>query len=344
MRAAVFHQPGSPLTIEDRQAPSPGPHEVVLRVAYCGICGSDLHATEPNPFPLDRGTILGHEFSGVVARSGVADFTAGDRVIALPLRQCDDCLARGTGCKDGLGILCPRNRIIGMSEPVGGGYAEYVSVPAAQLVRVPDSLDLRRAALTEPLAVGLHAVAAAGSLLGARVLVIGAGPIGLAVTIFAGLAGARGIAVSELGAERRTRAEVLGAVGIDPTAEPLGPIAERALGGPPDLIFECVGAPGVLRQVMDLAPLRGRIIVVGVCRQADAIMPRVGIRKELSLRFVLGYDRAEFELVLDLLAQGRIDADTLISGVIALDAVPAMFEALRRPGPHAKVLIQPSLT
>lgn len=341
MRAAVFHQPGSPLTIEDRQAPIAGPHEVVVAVAYCGICGSDLHASEPNPFPLDRGTILGHEFSGVVARSGSSAFAPGDRVIALPLRQCDDCLALGTGCKDGLGILCPRNRVIGMSEAVGGGYAEYVSVPAAQLVRVPDGLDLRLAALTEPLAVGLHAVAAAESLLGARVLVIGAGPIGLAVTIFTRLAGARAVAVSELGAERRARAVALGAVGIDPAAEALAGAADRTLGGSPDLIFECVGAPSVLRQVMDVAPIRGRIIVVGVCRQEDTIMPRVGIRKELGLRFVLGYDRDEFELVLALLAQRRIDAEALISGVIGLDAVPAMFEALRHPGPHVKVLIDP---
>ncbi len=108
------------------------------------------------------------------------------------------------------------------------------------------------------------------------------------------------------------------------------------------MIFECVGVRGVLRQAIDTAPLQGRIVVVGVCRQEDTILPRVAIRKELSLRFVLGYDRREFEMVLGMLADGRIQAGHLITGVIGLDALPAMFESLRHPGPHAKVLIDPS--
>jgi threonine dehydrogenase-like Zn-dependent dehydrogenase len=119
----------------------------------------------------------------------------------------------------------------------------------------------------------------------------------------------------------------------------LGAVAEAT--ADPDIIFECVGAPGLLRMCMESAPLHGRIIVVGVCRQEDAILPRVAIRKELSLQFVLGYSREEFALVLDLLASGRIDATPLITGVIGLDALPVTFESLRRPGAHAKVLIDP---
>jgi (R,R)-butanediol dehydrogenase / meso-butanediol dehydrogenase / diacetyl reductase len=327
MRAAVFHGEGQRLAIEDRQLPVARPGDIVIRVAYCGICGSDLHATEPSAVPLERGTILGHEYSGIVTESRSDAFQPGDRVVGLPLQECDDCRASGTGCRDRLGILCGRNRIIGMSEAVPGGYAEYVRMPAHHALKVPDGLDLRLAALTEPLAVGAHAVNAAGGLLGRRVSVIGAGPIGLAVILFARAAGAREVAVREISQARRDLAVRFGAV-----TEP---------GGEPDIIFECVGAPGLLRLCMEAAPLHGRIIVVGVCRQEDTILPRVAIRKELSFQFVLGYTREEFALVLDLLATGRIDAAPLITGVIGLDTLPDMFEALRVPGIHAKVLIDP---
>ena len=334
MRAAVFQQEGQPLRIEDRQTPIAQPGDIVLQVAYCGICGSDLHATEPSPTPLEPGTILGHEYAGVVTQSASPDFAPGDRVIGLPLRECDDCRPSGTGCRDRLGIHCPRNRIIGLAAAVPGGYAEYLAMPAHHAIKVPDGLDLKLAALTEPLAVGAHAVRAAGSLLGARVLILGAGPIGLAVTLFARAAGARQVIVSEPGDSRRALAARLGAETVT---------AVEALTGPaPDLIFECVGVPGLLQLCMERAPLHGRIIVVGVCRVEDMIRPRVAIRKELTIQFVLGYTRDEFALVLDMLANGQIDAAPLITGVIGLDAVPAMFEALRRPGPHAKVLIDPA--
>lgn len=335
MRAAVFHREGQPLVIEDRQSPTAGPGEIVLKVAYCGICGSDLHATEPSPFPLEAGTVLGHEYSGVVTQSGSDRFRPGDRVIGLPLQECDDCRPSGTGCRDRLGILCGRNRIIGLSAGVPGGYAEYLRMPAHHALKVPDGLDLKLAALTEPLAVGLHAVRAVGGVLGKRVLVIGAGPIGLSVILFARAGGAREVVVSEPSPARRDLAVRCGARAGEPAA--FAAIA----GGPPDVIFECVGVPGVLRMCLDVAPLHGQIVVVGVCRTEDTILPRVAIRKELSLRFVLGYDAAEFGMVLDLLAAGRIDAAPLVTGVIGLEEVPAMFESLRRPGPHAKVLIAP---
>src|SRR4051812_42954142 len=173
MRAAVFHREGQPLVIEDRQTPTARPGDIVMQVAYCGICGSDLHATEPSPTPLEPGTILGHEFSGVVVESASDGFAHGDRVIGLPLQECDECRPLGTGCRDRLGILCGRNRIIGMSAAVPGAYAEYLRMPAHHALKVPAELDLRQAALTEPLAVGAHAARMAGNLLGARVLVIG---------------------------------------------------------------------------------------------------------------------------------------------------------------------------
>jgi 2-desacetyl-2-hydroxyethyl bacteriochlorophyllide A dehydrogenase len=333
MRAAVFHGPGERLSIEDRQMPVARAGDVVLRVAYCGICGSDLHATEPSPTVLEAGTVPGHEYSGTVTESASPDFSPGDRVIGLPLQECDECRPSGQGCRDRLGILCPRNRIIGLNAATPGAYAEYLRMPAHHALKIPDGLDLKHAALTEPLAVGAHAVRAAGEMLGARVLVLGAGPIGLAVTMLARIAGAGEIVVSEPTAGRRAKAAAPGAIVVDPAV---------TRPGPAEVVFDCVGVPGTLRQCIDFAPLHGRIIVVGVCRGEDTILPRVALRKELSIRFVPGYTRAEFAMVLEMLAAGRIDAEPLITGVIGLDETPAMFEALRKPGDHAKVLIDPS--
>ena len=337
MRAAVFPGVGQKLVIEDRQRPTAGPGELVIKVAYCGICGSDIHGTEDSPFVLPPGVVLGHEFSGEVVESGAPDWRPGDRVIGVPLAECEDCRPLGE-CRDRLGIYCPRTRIVGLSPAAPGGYAEFVSLGARHALRVPAAVDLRHAALAEPLAVGAHAVRAAGPLLGARVLIIGAGPIGLAVLQFARTAGAGEIIVSERDPERRARAASLGAHTILDPANLAATCAET----PPGVVFECAGAPGLIRQCMDFAAVRGRIVVVGVYRHEDAIMPRVGIRKELRLQFVLGYVAEDFRLVLDMLADGRVQAGPMITAVIGLDEVPEIFESLRQPNPHAKVLIDPS--
>ncbi len=343
MRAAVFHDVGEKLAIEDRQRPTAEPGELVLNIAFAGICGSDLHATEKSLVPLEPGTVLGHEFAGEVIESASPDWRAGDRVIGVPLRECDACRPLGR-CKDGLGILCANSRIIGLSAAVPGAFAEYVRLGAGHALRVPDGVGLKTAALAEPLAVGAHAVRLAGALYGARVLVVGAGPIGLAVTAFARFAGAREVAVSEIDPTRRERAVTLGAtVLLDPTTGAIGPAFAAAAGGAPEVIFECVGVPGLLQSCMELAPIHGRIVVVGVNRNEDTILPRVGIRKELSIRFALGYQHEDFSLVLGLMEAGRIEADALVSSVIGFAELPDMFERLRRPNPHAKVLIDPSL-
>ena len=342
MRAAVFHGVGEKLTIEDRQRPAAEEGQLVVRVAFVGICGSDIHATEKSLVPLEPGTVLGHEFAGEVVESGSAEWQVGDRVIGVPLQECDECRPLGQ-CKEGIGILCAKSRIIGMSAAVPGAYAEYVRLGARHALHVPEGISLRTAALTEPLAVGAHAVRLAGSLYGRKVLVIGAGPIGLAVIAFAHLAGASRIVVSEIDATRRERAGDFGAtLRLDPSSEPIGVAFNRSNDGAPDVIFECVGAPGLLRECMDLAPVHGRIVVVGVNRSEDVILPRVAIRKELSVQFVLGYQREDFALVLDMLATGRIDPEGMITNVIGFAELPDMFERLRRPNPDAKVLIDPS--
>lgn len=340
VRAAVFRAVGKPLSLEERQRPRAASGEIVVKVAFSGICGSDLHATEPSLVPLEPGTILGHEFSGLVAESTVPEWAPGDRVIGLPLRECDECRVIGS-CREDLGILCPRNRIVGMSEAVPGAYAEFVRLGARHALRVPETISLQAAALAEPLAVGAHAIRMAGSLTGRHVAIVGAGPIGLAAIIFAQYAGARSITVSEIDPAKRARALQFGATSvIDPAAENLRDVLVRR--GLPEVIFECVGLPGLLQDCIAMAPVRGRIVVVGVNRGEEVILPRVAIRKELSLQFVLGYQKEDFTLVLDLMAKGSIDAQMLITRIISLDDLPATFEQLRHPGPYGKVLIDPS--
>ena len=342
MRVIEFSEPGQLLRVEHRAPPVARAGEVVLQVAYCGICGSDIHATEASASQVARGTVLGHEFSGVVVQSGDPAWTPGDRAIGVPLQPCDDCRTIGS-CRDGLGILCPRNRIVGMSPEAPGAYAEQVRIGARQLLRVPDSVGLDAAALAEPLAVGAHAVRRAGSLLGRRVLVVGAGPIGLATTAFAAQAGARDVIVSEIDQARRERAARLGATGmINPAAVSVADAFRAMAGSAPEVVFECVGVPGVLAQCIDLAGLRGQIVIVGVCRHEDRILPRAAIRKELSLNFVLGYTDEDFRLSLDLLTSPRFDAGAMITARIGFEELPAMFEELRHPNPHGKVLLEPS--
>ncbi len=342
MRALEFTETGQPLRIVERPRPEVSAGEVVVKVAFCGICGSDVHATEASASQVGRGTVLGHEFSGEVVASGDPAWTPGQRVIGIPLKPCDDCQSLGA-CKDGLGILCPRNRIIGLAPDVPGGYAEYVAVGARQLLAVPEGVALDAAALAEPLAVGAHAVRLAGSLLGRRVLVIGAGPIGLATAAFAQRAGARDVVISEIDSERRARAGSHGATAlIDPGAGPVGEAFAKLTGGPPEVVFECVGVPGLLSQCIALAAVRGRIVVVGVCRHDDTILPRAAIRKELLLQFVLGYTEADFHLALDLLRSPRFDANAMISSRVSFEDLPEVFESLRHPNPHGKVLLDPA--
>lgn len=342
MRALVFDGPDRPLRLEERPPPEAGPGEVIVKVAYCGVCGSDLHGTEPGPFQLPPGVVLGHEFAGEVAESAAQGIAVGDRVIGVPLAPCADCGDVAGACRDGLGILCPQTRIVGLAPSAPGAYADYVRLGAPQILPVPQDLPLDAAALAEPLAVGAHAVGLAGPPLGRRVLVQGAGPIGLATIAFAQAAGAGRIVVSEIDPVRRERAAAFGATAqVDPRADDLAAAFQAAAGGPPETIFECVGVPGMLRASIDLAAVRGRIVVVGVVRQEDSLLPRIAIRKELSLQFALGYVPRDFTLALDLLAKRPSLAAAMITARVGFAELPDLFEALRRPNPHGKVLLQP---
>jgi (R,R)-butanediol dehydrogenase/meso-butanediol dehydrogenase/diacetyl reductase len=205
---------------------------------------------------------------------------------------------------------------------------------------LPDSVSFREGALVEPLAVGLHAVDMAKMARGATVLVIGAGPVGLATMLWAKFLGARHVIVSERAAIRREMAARFGATdAIDP-GQPLSPQVQKIAGKDADVIFECVGVPGLLMSVMAEAPRGGRIVVAGVCQQPDTIMPLIGIMKELEIQFVLGYRPADFDYVIAMIAADRIDVAHMVTDIIDLDGLPAAFEALRKPSHQCKVMLE----
>ena len=344
MKAAVFHELGKPLAIETVATPQAGPGELVLKVHYCGICGSDLHATHPGAFVVPDGTILGHEFAGEIVESAVPGWKVGEMVTALPNNACTDCRAAGLGsCKDDLGILCPRNTLTGFHPSAQGAYAEYIKVSAKEALRLPSAVKSREGATAEPLAVGLHAVTKGKVAMGDRVLVLGGGPIGLAVAVFAKLAGARDVILSEYAPARREAAGAMGATAvIDPAKEEIGPAFLARAGAAPDIIFDCVGAPGTIQTCVDLSRPFGRMVVVGVCMIEDKLLPMSAIFKELNMQFVLGYGRPDWRLVLDLLDSGRVDPRPMITDEISLEQLPSGFEALRKPSTQIKVLVRPN--
>jgi (R,R)-butanediol dehydrogenase/meso-butanediol dehydrogenase/diacetyl reductase len=344
MKAAVFHEIGKPLAIETVATPQAGPGELVLKVHYCGICGSDLHATLPGVFVVPGGTILGHEFAGEIVDSGAPGWKIGEMVTAVPLYACADCRALGTTeCKDNLGILCPKNTIVGLHPDVPGAYAEYIKIGAREALRLPSAVRTREGATVEPLAVGLHAVAKGHVGFGDRVLILGGGPIGLAVTVFAKLAGARDVIVSEYAAGRREVAGAMGATAvIDPASGPVAEAFARIAKAPPDVVFDCVGVPGTLAQSIDLSRPFGRIVIVGVCMVEDRFLPLSAIFKELNIQFVLGYGRPDWRTVLDVLDSGRVDPRPMITDEVSLDQLPSSFEALRKPTTQIKVLVRPN--
>jgi threonine dehydrogenase-like Zn-dependent dehydrogenase len=358
MRAAVMRS--QRLVVADLPPPEPGPGEVLVRTLACGICGSDLHALKHaerfveasrragsvRTMDLSRDVVMGHEFCAEIVEHGPGTtraLKAGTRVCSRPS------LIRPDG-----------PRTVGYSNDTPGGYAEYMRLTEALLLEVPSGLPTEHAALTEPMAVGLHAVAKARLEPDDAPLVIGCGPVGLAVIAALRLARAGPIVAADFSARRRDLATAMGAdVVVDPArtapwqswrATAVWRDAGRApalppwIAGPPlrpAVVFECVGVPGVLDQIMAAAPRGSRVVVVGVCMEPDTIYPMLGISKELNLQFVLGYTPDEFAATLRHIAEGAIAVAPLVTGKVGVEGVAAAFEALASPDLHAKILVEP---
>ena len=358
MRAAVFRN--GDLVVDTIPDPVLGEGQVLVRTRACGICGSDLHAAKfPAQFAAlakrggarwnivpDRDLVFGHEFVGEIVHYGPGTqgrFAPGTMVTSMPLT-----IAGQT--------------VIGMgyNPDQPGAFAEYMPLSEQMLLPVPAGMNPDHAALVEPIAVGVHAVNFARLQPDDVALVIGCGPIGLAVIAALKLRGAGPIIASDYSPGRRTLARQMGAdIVIDPrTTSPYAVLADSAT--PPGfdasryaalfgigpqrrgaVIFECVGVPGVLGAIMEGAPANARIVVVGVCMETDRLEPFFGTVKQLDLQFVLAYTAREFADTLAYIADGRVDVTPLITGRVGLDGVKQAFADLANPEHHAKVLVEP---
>jgi (R,R)-butanediol dehydrogenase/meso-butanediol dehydrogenase/diacetyl reductase len=333
MKAVVTQGLHRPLRVESLPDPVPAAGEVVLQVARCGICGSDLHMTEDAAYGIKPGDVLGHEFAGEVVAlgAGVADLAVGDRVAAIPLRGCGHCPA----CLSGEPAWCAE---FGLQ---GGGYAEYVRTRADQCVRLPRSASLADGAIIEPLAVALHGVMLSAVKPHDQVLVLGAGPIGLAVAFWARRLGAARVVVQDIVPHQRERALSMGATDfIVDRDDPVG-ASERALGGKADIVYECVGVPGLIAQASRQVRVKGTVLILGLCTRPDSFVPFEVLSKEIRLQTSAFFKRQEYEAALDALDSGAAQPRLLVSDTIGLEQVPASFEALKSRTHHCKVLIAP---
>jgi len=314
------------------------PGEVVLRIDACGICGSDLHASDNLPF---EGLVMGHEFCGTVVDSAdqASGYSEGDRVVGLSMASCGHCQA----CRDGRVRKCVATQMVGIERP--GAYAEYVALPSSSLLRLPDALDHRHGALVEPLAVARHAVDRAGVTRDDTVAVVGAGPVGLAVTAWLSYLGLEHIVAIDPVAERRRTAQTLGATTtVDPAANDSAAVADAvatACGGAPTRVIECVGIPGMLQQSIDIAGVDGIVAVTGVCMAAEQVTPLIAMVKELDVRFAFFYRRQDMVETLAAMESGTLNVMPMISDEISLDELPGRFEALKAPSTDVKVLVRP---
>jgi threonine dehydrogenase-like Zn-dependent dehydrogenase len=351
MRAAVLNK-GQILVRDDVEEPKPGMGQALVQVKACGICGSDLHfakhgasmmalgkemagsmmdmaaAGDRPELDLNADIYMGHEFSAELLDFGPdtqSDIKPGALVTALPVLM-------------GMGGIEP----IVYSNTTKGGYGERMLLTAPLLLEVPNGLPAAHAAMTEPMAVGLHGVNKGKLEKGEGALVLGCGPVGLAVIAALKVKGIGPIVAADFSPARRALAVGLGAhEAIDPRDESAWKAWGRAGNGRSPVVFEAIGVPGIINDIMKNAPTGARVVVVGVCMENDTINPFFGISKELNIQFALGYDPMEFAGSLKSIAEGEIDVAPLVTAEVPLDKVAWAFDALGNPEEHCKIIVTP---
>lgn len=335
MQAAVFKGVGLPLAIETRPDPVPEPDEIVLQVGRCGICGTDLAMTDGSAQTYELNSVIGHEFAGEVVATGtkVTRLKVGDRITALPYAGCGQCAT----CLAGRPNFCAQFR------GVAGGFGQYLATPERVAVKLPNTLTLADGALIEPLAVSLHGVALARMAPGARVLVMGAGPIGLGAVYWARRLGAGPIAVTARTRRAESLAMQMGAdVFVMPeSAQDWVPAVNVALGGLPDVVIEAVGKKDLIAQAVSCVRPAGTVVVLGFCSVPDSFIPAIAVWKEVTIKFSMTYSIAEFEHVARVMDTREAECRVLITDTVPLAQLPACFEALRQRTHQCKVMVSP---
>ncbi len=331
MKAAIYPGAGRAVTIEDLPDPEPGPDELLIRVDRCGICGTDLAMTRGEPFDFGADTQFGHEYAGEIIALGnrVNGFRIGEPIAVLPSVACGECEA----CRSfGNNVLCGEKPTSAMV-----GFAELARVPASVATRLPSTLSMADGALVEPLAISLYGVELSRIEPGERVLVLGGGTVALYAIYWARRLGAGRIVAMSRSHRRRDLCLQMGADAFIPYGDnEVGEVIE-ALGGAPRIVYECVGAAGLLAKAVAHAAKFGRIISLGFCTAPDPVIPAIAAYKCASIQFAVGYSMREFLYIADQMDKGHVDPKAIITNNILLAELPAMMEQLRGPNSETKV-------
>lgn len=335
--AAAFYRGDKRFSVETIEAREPGPGEVAIRVAYCGICGTDMHIYHGEmDHRAGHNRIVGHEMSGIVHKVGVGvdGIAVGQSVVVRPLDPCGDCPA----CRAGHSHICHRLQVIGVDRD--GAMQDICVVPAHTVHVIPGKIPLAHAALIEPVAVACHDVRLSGLRPDEDVVIIGGGPIGALLAMVARQAGGN-VVISEVNRNRLAIADRLGFATIDPTAADLASTIDARTGGKgADVVFEVSGTQAGVEAMTAVAAVRARIVMVAI----HAKNPRIDLMRmflrELQLLGARVYEPEDYEKAIALVASGAIAADALITDVSPLTEVQSAFEALDNSPTAMKTLIR----
>ncbi len=338
MKALVFEAPGR-MPLRDRPRPVAGPGEVVVEVRAAGICGSDVHGFTGQTGRRTPGVVMGHEAAGVVMEvgSGVETVRVGDRVALRSILTCGAC----DQCTDGRANTCRNRRGLGMA--LDGAYAELVAVPAVLAVRIPESVSFHAAALVEPLAVALHAARAVRAGSHQRVLIAGAGTIGLLVLLALRAEGTGRVVVTDRSAHRLEAARLAGAeVTVLVSSDDAVPAILDATGGGADVAVDAVGIASALQQVVAAVRPGGRVICLGNSDPTVELPLQDVVSREVGLVGSYGFT-TEFEEAIELIASGRLDPTSLVQHVAPLADGERLFGDLASGRLEAlKVVLEPA--
>lgn len=323
MKAAVTTQDHD-FDVVDMPDPTPAPDQLLIRIAACGVCGSDVKA---QPF-APPGMVMGHELGGevVAVGSAVDGWEQGMNAAVLPVISCGSC----SYCRAGAVSHCPQVQYIGMGP--AGGFAELAAVPARHAFKVPADLPRSFAALVEPFAVGLHGVHSAEISPGDDVLIVGAGGVGLTTLAWTLRKGGARVTVADPEPDRRETALAVGATDV------LAAVSEAESGGY-DAAIECVGRPELVQTCQQALRPQGRLVISGACAEPTPIEPITALLKELTIRYSVAYRPDEFEEVIAAFAAGDIDPTPMIGPTLGLARLSEAFELVRTGAVHGRVLV-----
>jgi (R,R)-butanediol dehydrogenase/meso-butanediol dehydrogenase/diacetyl reductase len=311
--------------------------EALVKIAYAGICGTDMMIYSGKHPRAKAPLAMGHEFSGtIVELNAHSSFSVGNRVVIEPTLSCGTCEA----CRSGEYHVCKTLKLIGIDKH--GGFAEYVAVPLNRLHLIPDELSDDHAALAEPVAVAVHTVRRSNVKVGDNVVVLGGGPIGLLIGLIAKQAGANQIIISDISPFRLEKAVQLGLTAVDANKVNVTEVVSNLTDGiGADVVFEVAGNQSTAKQMIETVRIQGQIVVVSVFKQPPTVDLAAMHFREISLTTTRCYSKGDFEKAIRLMKNGSIDVSPLISHKLPLERIAEGFELMENPDASLKVLFQP---